>query len=700
MQFHRSLLATAVLAALAAAEAAAQSAATPRLPEVVVTGNPLGSDLFELVPPVSVLGGRELVRRRARTLGETLNELPGVSSTWFGPNASRPVIRGLDGDRIRILQNGLGMIDASSASVDHAVAADPLVIDRVEVVRGPAALLYGGSAVGGVVNVLDNRIPQESIQGPRGSVEARVAGGGDRERSGAATFEVGNGRIALHGDVFRRNTSDLRIPGLARSQRLRDTGAAPVAGFEPDGTLPNSAARSDGGALGVSATWAGGYVGLSHSALDSRYGTVAEPDVVIDLASRRWDVAGEVRDLGGLLQAVKFKLGRTDYTHQEIAAGAVGTRFDHAGHEARVEAVHGRLGPLTGAFGVQLNRSDFSALGAEAFVPRTSTDAKALFVYEELPLGTLKLTFGGRLERTSVRSDGGGPNDPVTGNPRFDPAQTRAFNARSGAFGMLQPLTPAMALAANFSYTERAPTFQELFANGPHAATGAYEVGSAAFGKETSRSLDVALRMRSGPHSGSLGVFASRFRDYLALAPTGNTRGADGELNPVDGDGDGVADGSGEELLPEFVYRAVPAVFRGFEAQGRVRLLERGGTLDLEARFDYVRAYDRSTGQALPRVAPLRLGLALDYRHDRFGARLDVVHARAQDRVAAAELPTDGYTLVNAMVSYRLGTRPGFEVFLRANNLFDREARNHVSFLKDVAPFPGRTVLAGVRSTF
>jgi iron complex outermembrane receptor protein len=701
MKLPRSPIATAVLCALAASHAFAQQPAGLRLPEVVVTANPLGSDTFELVPPVSVLRGRDLLHRRSSTLGETLSDLPGVGSSYFGPNASRPVIRGLDGDRVRILQNGVGMLDASSASADHAVAADPLVVDRIEVVRGPATLLYGGSAVGGVVNVIDNRVPQEAITGARGTIEARVTGGGDRERAGAAVFEAGNGRIALHADVFRRNTSDLRIPGLARSQRLRDTGVAPATGFEPDGTLPNSAARSDGGALGASATWASGHVGLSYSSLDTRYGTVAEPTVVIDMQSSRWELAGEARDLTGFVKAVKFKAARSDYEHQEVDAGVVGTRFNTKGHEARIEAVHGKLGPFSGAFGVQFNRSDFSALGAEAFVPQTNTDAKAAFLYEEVALGQLKLTFGGRMERTAVRSDGGGPIDASTGNPRFDPAQSRSFSARSGALGLLYPVLPGAALAANVSYTERAPTFQELFANGPHAATAAYEIGSAAFGKEKSKAVDVALRMRSGAHSGSVGVFVSRFDNYLALVPTANTRGADGELNPVDADGDGVADGSGEEVLAEFLYQAVPATFRGFEAQGRFRLSERGGSLDLELKLDYVHAHDRATGQPLPRIAPLRLGVALDYRRERFGARVDVVRARGQDRVVQAERASDGYTLVNATLSYRFGAQPyAWEVFLRGNNLLDREARNHVSFLKDVAPLPGRSLLAGVRATF
>jgi len=696
------------LASLAAAPAAAQTPPSPsnpiRLPEVVVTGNPLGTDSFSLVPPVSVLGGAALLQRRRSTLGETLDGLPGVSSTYFGPNASRPVIRGLDGDRVRILQNGTGVLDASAASVDHAVAIDPLSIDRAEVVRGPSALLYGGNAVGGVVNVLNGRIPQSPIDGYTGRIEGRVTAGGDREKSGAALFEAGNGRFALHADAYKRDTDDLKIPGFARSQRLRASGS--TFGLQPDGveadrTVPNSAARSDGGALGGSITWDSGHAGLSYSGFNANYGTVAEPTVTIDMKSQRWDFAGETKMAGRAIEAVRFRLGHTDYEHREIDAGVVGTTFSSRGYDARLEAVHGRLGPLTGAFGVQLTDFDFSALGAEAFVPRTRTDAKALFVYEELPLDRLKLSLGARAERTSVRSEGGGPVDASTGLPRFDPPQERAFSAGSGAFGVLYSLSDSVAIVSNLAYTERAPTFQELYANGPHAATGAYEVGSPAFGKEKSKAIDLALRTRSGPHSGSVGVFYNRFDRFLSLAPTANTRGADGELNPEDADGDGIADGSGEEVLPEYVYRAVPARFRGMEMQGMFRVYEARSTLDLDLKADFVRASDRSTGAPLPRIAPLRLGAGLTWNRDGLGARMEVVYAEAQDRVAPNELPTDSYTLVNAAFTYRFKAQASsWEAYLRANNLFDREARNHVSFLKDIVPLAGRSVTAGLRGTF
>jgi iron complex outermembrane receptor protein len=606
------------------------------------------------------------------------------------------VIRGLDGDRIRILQNGAGVLDASSLSFDHAVAIDPLVIERAEVVRGPAALFYGGNAVGGVVNVIDNRIPQAAIRGISGRAETRF-GGAEREKATGVVLEAGNGSLALHADVHTRDTDDLRIKGFARSARLR---AADPQATEASGTLPNSASRSDGGAVGLSHTWANGYVGLARSGFNTRYGTVAEPEVTIDLQSSRWDLAGEVRELGKAIRALKFKAGSTDYEHVELDAGVAQTRFRKKGKDLHVEAVHGNLGPLRGAVGVQLTDFDFSALGTEAFVPGTSTNAKSIFFFEELPLGSLKLSFGGRHERTEVGSAGGGAVPFGATDPRFGAAQTRTFSGNSAALGAVWSFAPGLALAANASHTERAPTYYELYANGPHAATGVYEVGNSAFGKEKSRAIDIALRLKSGKHSGSIGVFHNRFSNYIGLFDSGNTRGADGELNPVDA-GDGTSLNTGEEILSEFAYRAVPALFRGIEGEGRFRLMERGGTLDLRVHAGYVRADDRSSGQPLPRIAPWRYGAGVEYRYDRLSAHIDATVYDGQHRVAAGERPTDGYTMLNAAVTYRLpanGLR--LEAFLRGVNLLNEEARNHVSFLKDIAPLGRRSGQVGLRGQF
>jgi len=373
-----STLAAALGLALSGA-AQAQSAPEPpptALAPVVVTANPLRNS--ETAAPVSVLAGDALVLRRGSTLGETLNGLPGVSSSYFGPNASRPVIRGLDGERVKVLSNGGASLDASTLSFDHAVPIDPLIVDRIEVLRGPGALLYGGSAVGGVVQALDNRIPQEPLQGVSGAAEARI-GGAENERAGAALVETGNGRLAVHADVFRRDTSDLRVPRHA-----------PV---EADGTvLPetrtvrNSASETRGGAVGGSLFFDRGRIGLSADTYDNRYGAVAEPDVLIKMKRDHLGLSGEFKSPDAWLRTVRAQFNSTRYRHEEVEGdGSVGTTFQTSGQELRVEADHAPLGTLRGTLGVQLEDSDFSALGDEAFVPSTHTRRGALFVLEQRP---------------------------------------------------------------------------------------------------------------------------------------------------------------------------------------------------------------------------------------------------------------------------------------------------------------------------
>lgn len=658
------------------------------LPTTSVTANPLGSTLDELVPPVSVINSRELMLQQQSTLGETLNGTPGVHSSYFGPNASRPVIRGLDGDRIRLMQNGIGLIDASSLSPDHAVPIDPLAIEQIDVVRGPAALQYGGSAVGGVVNTLDNRIPRDPIEGVSGRAETRL-GGADKQRGNSALLEAGNGMFAIHADAYTRNTDDLDIPGYARSSKVRR--ADPQA-EEDRGTLRNSSSQSKGGALGVSLTGDHGYVGISYSEFNSNYGTVAEPTVRIDMNSNRWDLAGEARDLGETISRVKARLARIDYQHQEIDGGEIGTTFENRGWEGSLEASHGKIGPLNGVIGLQFHRSDFSAEGDEALIPKVQTDTRAAWIYEEWPVAAfdeaLKLSFGTRVERAKVSSTGGGPDDPNNpGTPRFGTSESRDFTPTSFSGGALYRLNAAWSLASNLSHSERAPTYYELYANGPHAATGQYEIGNRDLSVEKSNGVDLQLRWKQGGHSINVTGFYTRFNNYITSLLTGNFRDEDGLINPA-----------GE--LPEAQTMAVPAVFKGMEFSGKFHVYDGTGTMDLRLKGDYVRATNRRTGDTLPRISPLRLGFGLDYTLSRFAAALDVTRTFGQNRVADNELRTDGYTMVDATLSYHLPTKLHLDAFMKATNLLDEEAREHTSILKDIAPLGGRSVMFGLRGEF
>ena len=679
------------------AQAAPLNAGSALAPEVIVTGNPLGNSSDSIVPPVSTLEGEDLSRRSQGSLGETLSNLPGVSSTYFGPAASRPIIRGMDGDRVRVLQDSTTSLDASSLSFDHAVAIDPLAVQKVEVIRGAAALLYGGGAIGGAVNLLTNRIPQQPINGITGSVESRV-GGAEKERALSSVLEAGNGSLAIHADGFWRNTSDLSIPGFARSARQRALDGPTV--NQPTGTAPNTSARANGGSLGGSYTFDAGYAGLSYTNHQINYGSPAELGTRLDLHSDRYDFAGEIRDLSGFINSLKLKGGYTDYEHREIANGTVGTKFANRGFDTRLEAGHAAIGTVKGVFGLQLSNNNFSALGDEAFIPATRTRVGALYVYEEMPIGASKLNFGARAERSQLDSQGDpGLIDASTGNSRFASSSNRSFNAFSASVGGYHPLTQALGLTANLSHSERAPTYAELFANGPHGATGSYEVGNASFNVEKSNSIDTGAKWKDGPNTASLSAYYTHFQNYLTTFATGLNRGGDGafETSP----GSGVTTSGGTPDYREFVYRSVPARFTGLEAQTRWRLIDKPATLFLELKGDLVRATNLSTGEPLPRIAPARVGVALNLARDRWDLRLEANHSTAQNRVPTGETPTDAYTLWNLLASYRFNVgQTHMLAWIKGTNLTNTEARVATSVLRDVIPLGGRAVQAGVRVDF
>lgn len=638
------------------------------LATVPVTGNPLGVSSDEMVVPVSILNGRELSLKRESTLGETLNGIPGVSATGFGPNSSRPVIRGLDAERVRIMQNGLGILDASSLSFDHAVSLDPLVIEQVEVIRGPAALLYGGSAVGGVVNAIDHRIPTEKLDGITGRAEAS-AGGANSQNNIAGVVDIGNGVIAIHADAYSRKSSDMDIPGFAVSSRKS---RADGTSRDNRGKLINSSADSDGGALGASITFDQGYAGISYSGFNNNYGTVVDPSVRIDMQSDRWDFATEIKELNGPFNRIKLKLAHTDYQHQELKDGEAETTFTNRGLEGSLEVGHTDIGKLKGVIGLQFQNSNFAASGDEAFVPGVNTQTKAAYIYEELGLDRLKLTFGGRVEHVNVDSKA---------NTNFPTAQQNNFNPFSYALGGLYAFDSNWALATNLSHNERAPSYFELYADGPHIATGQYEVGNSSLDKERSNGIDAQLRWRDGKHSLNLGAYYTRFSNFIGLFNTGNDKKFGDEA----------------EELPEASFRSVAATFKGLEMDGRFNIAD---NLDITLRGDYVRATNRDNGDPLPRISPLRLGAGLHYQKERFGARLDVLRAFNQNRTHENELATDGYTNVSVMTTYKLPTAMNVELFAKGNNLLDQEIREHTSFLKDFAPQGGRSLLLGLRADF
>ena len=684
---HAAAGAVAVLALAAQAQSPAPAvpASAPGAPSrpattlapVVVTGNPIGS--AEVAAPVSVLGGDELVLRRGSSLGETLRGQPGVSSSYFGPNANRPVIRGLDGDRVRVLSNSGASFDASTLSFDHAVPIDPLVVERIEVLRGAGALLYGGSAIGGVVNSIDNRIPKYPLSGVSGQGEVRL-GGAERERAGAVLVEAGNGRFAIHADAFGRRTSDLAVP---RYTPVNAEGEV----LEPTTRVRNSAARTHGGAAGASYTFGSGYVGLSGDVYESRYGIVAEEDVLIRMERRHVGLGGEARDLQGAVQTLRVQLNDTRYRHEEVeGTGAIGTTFRSSGTDLRLEAAHAPLGPLKGVVGVQLENVDFSALGEEAFVPATQTRRRALFVVEELatPLGTV--SAGLRYERVRVASEG--DRDPA--EPQFGAPVRRSFGLKSASLGWVRKLGGEWTLSGTFSTSARAPTSFELFANGVHAATAAFERGDPSLEVERGNNLDVALEWKAGADRVRLGAYVARFSRFISLEATGATVA---EMNE---------DGSVSQL-PEYAYRPVRAGLHGLELEAAHRLQKGAWTFDATGKLDVARGHNRDTGEPLPRISPLRVTIGVDAGTGGWLGRIELEHVGRQTRVPAYDTETGSYRIVNLALTRRFDFFGADAYwFVKATNLGDTLAysASTIETVRGLVPLPGRAVKAGLRAAF
>jgi iron complex outermembrane receptor protein len=679
------------------------------LEHVVVSAHPYGRSAHEIAQPTSILSGLHLDQEQASTLGELLAGEPGVSSTYFGPGASRPIIRALGGPRVAVLENGTDTLDASIVSPDHAVSLDPLLIERVEITRGPAALLQGSSAIGGAVNVITHRIHQNMPDAPlTGRAETRF-GTVDNERSAGLVVEGGTGSIAWHIDAFRRETDDVDIPGFAESAYLRALEAAAELDemheeeeeeeeeeehHEEDkeafGYIPNTAVKSTGGAAGFS--WIGdrGFIGFSTSRFDTRYGIPPgahaheehheedeahageeeeeeEALVSIDLNQRRFQLEGELRNPFPGWQAFRFKATHADYDHTEFEGDEIGTVFTNTGYDIRFDALHEEIRGFKGALGLKASSADFTAIGAEAFLPPTNTDTFALFLFEEFEQADTIWQFGGRSEWQDIAT-ADGTDRAVSGN------------SISSSFGWVHQIGQDWSIAGSVAHAERLPNAQELFAEGPHIGTNAYEIGNANLSSEMSRGLDLTLRRETGFVSGEATVFFNRFEDYIFE----NATGAEIDELPV----------------YEFVQR--DAEFYGAEIQGTFHLHQsERGHVDFTAAADVVRARNVTDDTDLPRTTPARVRLGLDWQREAWRVGTEIQHVLPQKRVATDEVPTTDYTLISAYIGYRwIASHTTWDILLRGTNLANNEARAHTSFLKEVAPLPGRNVSLSLRASF
>jgi len=692
---NRISMATAVVAFAVPPVASAQDDedAHHQIDQVVVTATPLGRTVEELAQPTTILRGEELAKKQSTSIGEMLSQEPGMSSTYFGPVSSRPVIRGQYGERVRVLINGLDSLDASALSEDHQTTVDGLLADRIEIVRGPATLLYGSGAAGGLVNVVDTRFIEQPIDKP---FSAGVAIGADSavgNRDAAVRSHFGSESIAFSVDYFTRSTDNIEIPGFAESAALIAAEEAEGGGVEEGeeeafGVVENTDSETSGGAVGVSFVGDKGFFGVSFSGFDSKYGIPGhhhheeedpgmpppveeeEEFVRIDLEQSRVDAKGEYNFDGNILSGIRFRAAVNDYKHTELEGAEIGTIFDVQGMDSRLELRHAPWGDLEGAVGIQYKQVDFDAIGDEAFVPASDTKRMSLFAFEELRLNDSWVLQG------SARFE----DQEISGATLGEQYDDSAFGASIGA--VWRPVED-IRLSANLVMTQRHPTTAELYADGPHIAAQRYERGSVVLGNgildlEESTNLDLTVHGDTGPIEWSITGFINSVENYILLQPTAL------ELDE----------------LPVFDYGQADVEFTGVEAQALIELWDRDDShVHLSVFTDFVNAKEDASGAHLPRIPPSRVGLGLHGGWNQFDASLDATFAADQDDIAANELPTEGYTLLNFSLSYTFDD-PDLYVFVRGSNLLDEEIRQHTSPLKDLIPLPGRSLHLGLRYEF
>ena len=709
-----------LLLAVAGGNAIAQD---DRLEHVLVSV-PIHKKSAETALPVIILSGDELQRQAAATIGETLGRMPGIANSSFGPGVGRPVIRGQQGPRAVVLLNGTSGADVSSLSPDHAVAVEPMLADSIEVLRGPATLLYGGGAIGGVVNIIDSRIPRTAIDGVEGSVEYRYDDAADMD-TGVARIDAGNGKFSWHLSGTTRDYDDLDIPGKAIDEKALEAQEELLGGEHgeeheeeelenSDGYIANTDGDFDNVTAGFSFHFGErGYTGFAVSHLETKYGIPpgahghhedddhegdehadedheeegheeehdeeehGEEDVRIDLEQTRYDAQLHIHDLaGGSVEVLRAFLTYTDYEHQELEGAEVGTEFDRDTWETRVEVVHEPMLGFHGVLGFQWQEDEFSAIGDEAYVPETDSSAFGVFLVEDYHSGNWTFELGAR-------------GDYVERDPDATNAGSEDFTSLSLAGSALWRVSQDWRLGASLSRSSRAPSTEELFSNVDadradqlvvHAATGVIEVGDANLDEELSNNLDLSINWEGERSWASLSLFYNVFEDYIFLFNTGEE----------------------EDESPIYAYRQDDADFAGFELESDWFLTDVwSGELRLGVTADYVVA-EFDEGGDVPRLPPFRVGSELLWQDGNLTTWVKVMNAGDQDDPGDFETQTDGYTRWDAGIEYRLefGESSELMTFLKWKNIGDDEIRLSTSFLRNYAPEAGESVEAGIRYSF
>ncbi len=665
------------------------------VPEIIVTADPLGAVDGHFVAPVTILGREALRAESMRSVGEAVSNQPGISAADFGAAVGRPVIRGIGGARVRVLENGIGTLDLSSISADHGVSSEAIFAEQIEVLRGPATLLYGSGASGGLVNVVDGRIPRALPERSGGELYNHYDTASDGWLGAFRADTALGSHVALHLDGLRRYTNDIGIPGAAARNP------------EPDaarGVLENSDAETDRLSAGSSWIDTRGHVGVNISTFSNNYGVPGahahedgdedhgadeeEGGTRLDVYQIRYDLDAAYRLELGPLHELRTRWAYNDYEHDEIEAdGALGTRFTNEEWEGRVEAVLEPMGAFDGAIGIQVRDKNFHADGEEAFVPPSTLDSLAFFVFEKADLGVVHVDLGLRYENQEAATQDG-----------LERSAHDLFSISGGAILHYHPLRE---VGVSGGLSQRAPQIEELFANGPHLATNTFEIGDPGLGVESSRNVDLFWRGRFGRIEFDATAFYNDIANFVFLAS--QDRNGDGLADRVEDDfADSATIVADNDALLLVQQVQTNARFWGFEIEaGTVLFEDRRGRLSARAWTDYVDG-ELAGGETVPRLTPFRLGSELHYERGPFYIRLAVTYVGAADNTAPLETDTEDYTLLGIHAAWTQAL-PGVgevELFARGTNLLDDEARRHTSFVKDLATLPGRAGLLGMRLSF
>ncbi len=719
-----------------------------------VYATPLHSSSIESALPVNVISGDELRLKQASTLGETLKNEVGVHSSYFGPVSSSPIIRGMDGPRVLITQNGLDVGDASRVGPDHAVSAEAGTAQQVEVLRGPSTLFYGSGAIGGVVNVVDNRVPT--------TIDNQIdylLKDNDVADENEATLNINTGykSLAVHLDAFWRESNDYKIPGYATAEdshddhdEEHDEEGHEEEGHEDEhaeeeikGLLENSASKSSGFTIGSSYLFDAGYVGLSYGRMERTYGIPGhahseheedehdehdeheetemehneEGAVFGDLVQDRYQLLSEISFEDSFINRLMSKVAYTDYQHQEIEGGEVGTQFNNEMLETRFDLYHQAVDGWKGAWTLHYKENDFKAIGEEAFTPPSTTESIAVAWLEEKHVDNVLWQLGARIEHVELSASGEVEShdehgDELDGHDEEElHFNKQSFTPISASLGAVWEYSAGYNVGFSAAFSQRAPSASELFSNGAHIGTSTYEVGALFevheedhelhvelsdqnVELETAYNLDITWRKFEGDFGFVASAFYNHIDDYYYQANTG-LFAEDGHEDHDEALEEDHADES--EGLPVYVFQQNNVVMYGIEAELFYQV-----TPSLKATLftDYIHA-KLTDGDNLPRIPPMRIGGQFNYITDEYSAELSATHYFKQSDTAELETETDGYTMLDANFNYFINNvGDDMVAFLKVNNITDEEARVHTSFLKNVSPLPARGVTVGIRGSF